>query len=412
MADLHRLVKLSPMLSAVSSKSILCKVAYLILVSFSVGSASCQNSGPVVSQWESSTEGMTPTSLMLPTMISPVTPISTEKESSTDFGPTKELGSTPLIAPSPAIIQSVDESELAQTAAGLPIPTPDVYAPYTIEALSSRNYGGGQLEIVETLGISESFTRYLITYPSDGLTIYGFMNVPNDGSIFPIAILVHGYITPSEYSTIAYTTRYADDLARSGYFVIHPNLRNHGPSDQGPDEFRVGYAIDILNLIAVLKEQSRDPVGYLRRADASDINLWGHSMGGGIVLRTITVNNDPAIRSAVLYGSMSGDETLNFERILFWSNGIDGQFEIEAPGAVLEAISPIFHLERIQAPISIHHSDSDDQVPPEWSADLCQKLLAINHPTECFSYAGLPHTFRGQGDALFMDRVTDFFNRH
>jgi dipeptidyl aminopeptidase/acylaminoacyl peptidase len=238
------------------------------------------------------------------------------------------------------------------------------------------------------------------------------MNVPNNGSIFPVAILVHGYIPPSEYSTIAYTTRYADNLARSGYFVIHPNLRNHRPSDQGPDQFRVGYAVDILNLIAILTEQSRDPVGYLRRADASDINLWGHSMGGGIVLRTITVNNDPAIRSAVLYSSMSGDEVLNFERILFWSNGDDGQFEIEAPGVALEAISPIFHLERIKAPISIHHSDSDEQVPPEWSADLCQKLQAIDHPTECFTYTGLPHTFRGQGDALFMDRVTDFFNRH
>ena len=308
--------------------------------------------------------------------------------------------------------QPVNESTAQPSVTLEPSATPDIYAHYSIEALSSRDYGGGQLEIVDTLEVNDSFTRYLVTYPSDGLTVYGFMNVPNEGSKFPVAVLVHGYIPPSEYETIAYTTRYADNLAASGYFVLHPNLRNHPPSDQGPDRFRTGYSVDILNLIAILKEQSQDPLGYLRRADANDINLWGHSMGGGIVLRTITVNNDPAIRSAVLYASMSGDEILNFERILFWSSGAEGEFELGASKEALEAISPIYHLERITAPISIHHSDNDEQVPPDWSADLCQRLQVIEHPTECFTYQGLPHTFRGQGDSLFMERVIDFFNRH
>ena len=315
-------------------------------------------------------------------------------------------------ASSPAESQPTAEHTPTAAATNEPSATPDIYAQFSIEALSGRDYGGGQLEIVDTLEENDSFTRYLVTYPSDGLTVFGFMNVPNEGTNFPVAILVHGYIPPSEYQTIAYTTRYADNLARAGYFVLHPNLRNHRPSDQGPDQFRTGYAVDILNLIEVVKEQSQDPRGYFRRADTDDINLWGHSMGGGIVLRTITVNNDPTIRTAVLYGSMSGDEALNFERILFWSDGAEGEFELGAPSEALEAISPIYHLDRISASISIHHSDSDEQVPAEWSADLCQRLQAIEHPTECFTYLGLPHTFRGQGDVLFMERVIEFFNRH
>jgi dipeptidyl aminopeptidase/acylaminoacyl peptidase len=237
------------------------------------------------------------------------------------------------------------------------------------------------------------------------------MNVPNEGQGFPVAIVVHGYIPPSEYDTLTYTTRYADSLAEAGYFVIHPNLRNHPPSDSGADPFRVGYATDILNLIAVIREQSRDPEGYLRRADSDDINLWGHSMGGGIVLRTVTVNTEPYIQAAVLYASMSGDEMVNFEKILEWSNGNEGSFELAVPEETVQKISPIYHLDRIQAPISIHHSDSDKQVPPEWSADLCQRLQELEHSTECFTYEGLPHTFRGSGDSLFMQRVVDFFNR-
>ena len=101
------------------------------------------------------------------------------------------------------------------------------------------------------------------------------MNVPNEGDNFPVALLLHGYIDPDEYETVAYTRRYADALAEAGYFVIHPNFRNYPPSDSGPDPYRIGYAIDVLNLIAIVREQSQDTLGTLRRANADDINLWG-----------------------------------------------------------------------------------------------------------------------------------------
>ena len=86
-------------------------------------------------------------------------------------------------------------------------PTPDPYAPLTIDALAAREYGGGLIEIVDTLETTEAFARYLIKYPSDGLTIYGYMNVPHEGDNFPVALVLHGYIDPDEYETVAYTQR-------------------------------------------------------------------------------------------------------------------------------------------------------------------------------------------------------------
>ncbi|HET89856.1 MAG TPA: alpha/beta fold hydrolase [Chloroflexi bacterium] len=292
-----------------------------------------------------------------------------------------------------------------------PTATPDPYAGLTIADLTAREYGGGALRIEEVLAVTDAFTRTLVTYPSEGLTIYGFMNVPRlrEKESFPVVLLLHGYISPDIYTTLAYTTRYADHLARSGYLVIHPNLRNFPPSDAGPDPFRVGTALDVLHLIALVRQMGGQP-GALQRADPNRIGLWGHSMGGGVALRVITVA--PDVRAAVLYGSMSGDERTNYERILYWSGGERGLEELETPEEDLERISPIYYLDRIQAAVSIHHSDTDEVVPLAWSVDLCGRLQALNKTIECFTYSGLPHTFRGAGDQLFMQRVADFFDQH
>lgn len=290
-----------------------------------------------------------------------------------------------------------------------PTPTVDPYADLTIDALTARSYGGGEIEIIETLDEEETFTRYLITYPSDGLTVYGYMNVPIEGDNFPVALVLHGYIDPAVYETVAYTRRYADALAEAGYFVIHPNFRNYPPSDPGPNPYRIGYTIDTLNLIAIIREQSQDDFGYLRRADADNIHLWGHSMGGGVALKTVTVNNGEYLKAAVLYGSMSGNERQNFEAIQVWSEGRTGAFELAASDAMLNAISAENYFDRIQTPISIHHSVDDQQVPVAWADDMCAQLQAIEHPVECHTYYATPHTFRGQSDTLFMERVERFF---
>jgi dipeptidyl aminopeptidase/acylaminoacyl peptidase len=288
-------------------------------------------------------------------------------------------------------------------------PTPSPYAGLSIDDLSARFYGRGDLQIRDTLDTTAAFTRLLISYPSDDLTIYGFMDVPSGDGPFPVIIALHGYIDPAQYATLDYTTPYADALARAGYLVLHPNLRGYWPSDPGPNLLRVGMAIDVLNLIGIVR-QTGGLSGPLDQADPNAIGLWGHSMGGGIALRVLTVS--PDVKAAVLYGAMSGDDRQNFAKIQEWSGGTRGYEETTVPDDALLHISPIYFLDRIQAAVSLHHGASDELVPPAWSQDLCDRLSALGKAVECFSYPGQPHTFYGDGDVLLVQRTTAFFDAH
>ncbi len=313
----------------------------------------------------------------------------------------------PTLTPTPTPVPPTARPRPSPTATLTP--TPDPYAGLTIEDLTKREYGGGELRISQTLAVSAAFTRTLIYYPSDGLAIYGFMDVPRSGGPVPVIIALHGYVNPGVYKTLDYTTRYADALAQARYVVIHPNLRGYKPSENGPNQFRVGYAVDVLNLIAVIRSQAGRP-GPLAQAEPSAIGLWGHSMGGGVSIRVLTVS--PNVRAAVLYGAMSGDEQENYEQLLIWSGGATrGSSEFQAPADALQRISPIYYLDRVQAAVSIHHGGNDPEVPLEWSLDLCQRLQTLKKPVECFTYPGQGHILAGEADQLFIQRSVAFFDK-
>jgi dipeptidyl aminopeptidase/acylaminoacyl peptidase len=252
-----------------------------------------------------------------------------------------------------------------------------------------------------------NFTRHLISYPSDGLTIYGFMNTPPGDSLLPVVLVLHGYVEPEEYQVEAYTHPYADEFAKDNFLVIHPNYRNYPPSDPGENLFRAGYARDVLNLIDIIKAQAGQP-GPLQNADPTRIYLFGHSMGGGIALRVLTAS--PDIRAAALYGAMSGDEQRNFEKIIVWSKGRSGAEELAVAPEDLQRISPIYHLANIRAAVSIHHGTADGVVPPEWSDQLCEQLRELGKAVSCYRYPGEPHNFTLAARKRLVERVSAFFN--
>lgn len=286
-----------------------------------------------------------------------------------------------------------------------PSATPDPYAEMYIEALAGRQYGGGVLEDLGALNsTSGAFSRRLFRYRSEGLQMYGFLNIPSGAGSFPVIIMLHGHVEPEQYTTLDYSTRYADALAEQGYVVLHPNLRGYPPSPGAENRLGIGDTIDTLNLLALVR-QFAGVEGLLEKADAERIGLWGHSMGGGIVLRMLIIDRD--IKAALLYASISADETLNLSH--FDKDG-RGMEKIFAPEETINLLSPFNYLERITAPLSIHHGEADDVVPLEWSIDLCKKLKSLDKITECWNYERQPHTFQNSGDTQLIARTSAFFN--
>ncbi len=304
-----------------------------------------------------------------------------------------------------------------------PEPTPTLSADdpafvgTSIDELTERIYGQGWFTFTETIERNETFQQFTFEYLSDSQIVEGFITVPTGtgeyGEKFPVVMLLHGYINPNEYEMFPYTTRYVMDFVDAGYIVVHPSYRGHPPKPRSTwrNVFRIEYAIDVLNLMGIMRQGSEDLAGPFRRVDKNNIFLWGHSMGGGIAQRVITVRPDWT-SGAVLYASMSGDEARNYERIREWGDERTWRVEYFSPQEVIESVSPIYHLDRWTAPISIHHGNIDSVVPPEWSRELCEQLQARRHPVECFEYYNYRHNLYGSAEDVFMSRSIAFFNTY
>lgn len=284
------------------------------------------------------------------------------------------------------------------------------YEQYTIDGLRKRTYGGGNVEVLEVMEDKDSFTRYLIRYPSDGLMIHGFANVPKGEGPFPIIIVIHGYVNAAGYQTLDYTADAADKLTEAGYIVVHPNLRNYPPSDMGDNLFRVGMAIDVLNLIALIKSEAL-PAEMSATASIDQIGLWGHSLGGNVVLRVLTVSSD--IKAAVLYASLSGDEFKNSAAL---TNIVSGdpqlQAELVTAPALLQRISPSSYYEDITSPIQLYHGTSDATVPFSWALETCRLLKDADVTINCIYYTDEDHTFRSRVSEEFYGTLINLYKTH
>ena len=354
---------------------------------------------------------------------------------------------TQTLPPPHVVIETITPVPLP-TDTPLPSPTPtteELIYPYTIEGLRQHDYQSGDIRILETLTETDKYTAYLIEYPSDGLTITGVMQIPQGEGPFPVIVMNHGFYARSVYNSGDGTDRSSAFLAEHGYITLASDYRSWGGSDVGESLFYSGLAIDVINLL--------NAIPSIPQADATRVGMWGHSMGGGVTMKVLTVlggldtsredqrDYSTTVKAAVLYSSVSADHA---DVIARWGNGCLGDIAageqlfgcnsadvvpLDLPNSLLNAfhsapsdselmksVSPIYHLDSITAPIQIHYGSNDGLVysgtPPEWSIKLDQALLDAGKDVELFRYEGEGHSFVGQTWFDFMIRVLDFFDEN
>jgi dipeptidyl aminopeptidase/acylaminoacyl peptidase len=288
-----------------------------------------------------------------------------------------------------------------------PTQTLQPYEQYTIDYLRKRSYGGGQIEVVAKLSETDLFTSYSIRYPSDGLNIYGFVNIPKGNGPFPVIVSVHGYAPAGTYDVFAIEADFADFFAGNGFIVLHPGLRNHLPSDNGDNLLRVGMSIDVLNLIAILKAKSGLPP-ELMSADFEKLGLWGTSLGGEIALRVLTIN--PDIKATVLYSSLSANEARNAQQLFEIIQDEQFRADAEVPLELLDRISPMNYYYKITSAVQLNHGTSDTTAPMSWAAETCDFLKAAGVSVECIYYKDVGHVFEGEDEEKLRQNALRFYH--
>lgn len=303
--------------------------------------------------------------------------------------------------------------------------------PYTIAGLRQHDFQSGSVHIRTILDENDKYTSYLIDYPSDGLTITGVMQIPAGDGPFPVILMNHGFFSRGAYNSGDGTDRASAFLAQHGYITLASDYRSWGGSDIGNSFFYSGLTIDVINLI--------NAIPSIAQADPARVGMWGHSMGGGVTIKVLTI--DQRIKAAVLYSPVSADFVDVIER---WGPGCFGdiaQGELivgcnssdvipdDLPREMQEAyrfaasdantlreISPYYHLNFVSAPIQIHYGTEDGKylsgTPPQWSVKLTQGLRDAGKQAELYQYEGEGHSFIGQPWFDFMGRTLRFFDEH
>jgi dipeptidyl aminopeptidase/acylaminoacyl peptidase len=309
----------------------------------------------------------------------------------------------------------------APTAVPTSIPDPwAAYAPYTIEGLRARSYGaGGPIEMLRVLERTPNFTRWLIAYRSDGLRITGMLNRPNGTGPFPVIILAHGYYALDVYQTGNGTRTAADYLANRGFLTVSPDFRSHAGSDDAPNLFRAGHVIDLLNVIPLAQQ--------LPDARPGPVGLWGHSNGGAIAAKVMTISDQ--IAAAVIYSpaslTIAEDYAFRVGRTRSRAGqapgrrtGVIDRIEIEFPVTPQDApdlyqrLSPLPVLQDVTAPVEIHWGSADETVPYKWPGDLLAGLQSAGKQVTYYEYPGQPHSFTGASNQLYLRRITEFYKQH
>jgi len=331
-------------------------------------------------------------------------------------------GSTTPIAASP--VTPISAPELVATPVSSVLPAATDSSPLAITAMRSKTYPGSDLVMESTLPAGQSYNRYIVSYQSDGLKLFGLLTVPmgaRPAGGWPVILLNHGYIPPAEYSTDQSYARIVAPLAAAGYIVFKPDYRGHGSSPGIPAQVYVSpdYVTDSLNALASIKNYPE--------ANPAKIGVWGHSMGGNITLHELVINHDfkAAVIMAGVVGSWSG--ILDWWSARVATGVLTTQNDLQTNQLVLQmvslngtpqsnpgfwnAIDPTTFISDIETPLQIQVGSADMVVPPNFSDELNAALENSGKNVTFHSYPGADHNLSPDTTTAMAEAVA-FLNQY
>jgi dipeptidyl aminopeptidase/acylaminoacyl peptidase len=227
----------------------------------------------------------------------------------------------------------------------------------------------------------------LIQYTTfDGRTIPAFFyRPPGVEPPLPVILYVHG--GPASQIQADFDPRFQFFLSR-GYAILAPNVR--GSSGYG----KAYMALDDVRLRMDSVTDLKYAVEWLRASGVAApgrIAIYGRSYGGFMVLAAITTFPDLWAAAIDVVGIANWVTFLENTGPWRRAHREREYGSLESDRAFLKSISPIYQVDRIQAPLLVVHGANDPRVPVTEADQIVEGLRERGHPVAYLRYPDEGH---------------------
>ena len=251
-----------------------------------------------------------------------------------------------------------------------------------------------------------------ITYTSrDGLTIEGYLTLPKGYTMetaknLPVVVNPHG--GPWARDTWGYNPE-VQFLAERGYAVLQMNFR--GSTGYGRKFTELGYK----QWGQTMQDDITDGVKWLIDkgiADPKRIAIYGGSYGGYATLAGVTFTPD-LYACAIDYVGISN--LLTFMQTIppYWKPLLDMMYEMVGDPVkdkeMMEKYSPVFHVDKIKAPLFVAQGANDPRVNKAESDQMVEALKKRGIEVEYMVKDNEGHGFHNEENKFDFYRAMDKF---
>jgi pimeloyl-ACP methyl ester carboxylesterase len=267
-----------------------------------------------------------------------------------------------------------------------PDPNPDQpLRKYSIQNLQTYQFQLSEVTLEKVMEKKPEYTSYLFSYKTLGKRMTGQVHIPNGSpdQVFPVIVMVRGYVPPEEFTTGAGTRWQAAEFAKAGYVTVAPDFLGFGGSGPaGPGwEERFEKPVNVIELIKSLRQHKH--LEFKQTAfqiDPQQMGIWAHSNGGQITLSTLAGLGEPI--PATLWAPVTAPFPYS---VLYFSDEMDdGGRGMRSAVAGFERVynvqeySSTQYMSRLRGPLQLHQGALDDAVPLKWSDEFVQRVRKEN----------------------------------
>ncbi|MDQ0158003.1 alpha/beta hydrolase family protein [Robertmurraya andreesenii] len=217
----------------------------------------------------------------------------------------------------------------------------------------------------------------LVTYYSGGLRVMGLLAEPKAEGIYNGFLYLRGGIKSVGMVRPGRIIQFASE----GFIVFAPFYRGN-QGGEGNEDFAGDDRKDAFAAFTLLQNHSR----------VDKVHVFGFSRGG--VMSLLTALHFPETASIVTWGGVSDMFLTYVERkdLRRMMKRVIGGTPTKFPERY-QFRTPLFHLEKLQAPVLIIHGVQDKNVSVEHAYRLEKRLRALDKQVESWYFDSLTHYF-------------------